>query len=76
MHMCALDTRPEKPIGYLHAPKGERGYRIVGECCKARFAAVYSAVYRVNLAPYRATCFGCGAVLFEGGSRVELFDGT
>jgi len=65
----------DKPIGYLVVKQGERGFRVVGECC-AKHWTKGSAVYAVNLNPYRQRCVQCGRELINAGSPAcELYDG-
>jgi hypothetical protein len=65
----------DAPIGYLTTVPGEKGFRVVGVCC-ANKCPHTSAVYPINVAPYRQTCIECRAELMPTKAKVcELFDG-
>lgn len=74
------DSRPEtdsRPVGFLRAKPGERGYRVVGHCC-SKGVEHGAAVFHVNVWPYAQTCCECGSELVAPKTPAwpVLFNGT
>ena len=53
-------------VGYLTwHPFDKDGWFVVGSCCASKVKHT-SAIYHVNIYPYRQSCCACGKVLVEG----------
>jgi len=69
-----LNERLNDQIGFLQPLRGK--FRVIGNCCVQKFIpSLETPIFRVNIFPYRQTCFECGARLVNPAtdSWPELF---
>lgn len=73
-----VPMREMEIVGYMKPKHGSFGYCITCSKCATRNDTGeinLTAIYRINIEPYRQTCSTCGAVLVAGADGwCELYD--